>query len=179
MPPKPAPAGTLRGAEDAALEQLHDYAGDPLARELFEPYFACFYNTQDLDAKSIIDQLAVVEDSCGVTGLRTVSERFKLIDNDETGYQSVLVPYRRGEEDDEFARFVGTLRKNGTARWLMRKLQRYSVSLPPHEFNAMRDRGDLEEVIPQCWVVRSVAQYRNDLGLLITTDRQDASALFQ
>lgn len=177
MPPKPAPAGTLRGAEDAALEQLHDYAGDPLARELFEPYFACFYNTQDLDAKSIIDQLAVVEDSCGVTGLRTVSERFKLIDNDETGYQSVLVPYRRDENDDTFAKLVAMLKKDGPARWLMRKLQRYSVSLPPHEFKAMRDRGDLEEVIPQCWVVRSVAQYRNDLGLVVGASSHAANAL--
>ncbi len=168
IPPKDAPAGTLRFAEQAAKEVLHDHQGDPLDRTLFEPYFRLFCEAQDRDVKKIVDLLKVDEPTCGVTGLRTAAERFKLIDSEETGYQSVFVPYRRHDGDDTFEMLVSTLRKDGPTRWLMRKLQRYSVSLPPYEFDFLRSHRDISEEFPSLWLVRSAAQYKNSIGLEIT-----------
>lgn len=173
VPPKPAPKGTLRIAEDAAKIALHGAGSDALDRKLLETYFMQFYATHALDSRNIASRLQPAEHSFGVVGLRQVGEDFKLIDDGETGYRSVLVPYRSSERDETFAALIGTLAKQGQSRWLMRKLQRYAVSVPPHEFAAMVGRGDLHEVVPQCWVVRSAAQYRSDLGLIVTDDFHD------
>lgn len=176
---KDAPAGTLRMAETAAKEVLHGHNGDALDRGLFEPYFRRFYEQQDRDAKTIVDKLEPHRPSFGITGFKQAAEAFKLIDNDETGYRSVLVPYCRNADDNTFDKLTGTLRRDGPARWLLRKLQRYSVSLPPHEFEALRDRGDIEEIVPDFWMVRSVAQYRGDLGLCVDAGAHDAAHLNQ
>lgn len=170
---KDAPAGTLRMAETAAKEVLHGHNGDALDRELFATYFERFYDQQDRDAKTIVDKLEPHRPTFGIIGFKQAAEAFKLIDNDETGYRSVLVPYRRKADGDTFDKLIGTLRKDGPARWLLRKLQRYSVSLPPHEFNALRDRRDIEEAVPDFWVLRSPAQYGVTLGLLV--DKRMAS----
>jgi len=174
---KDAPAGTLRMPETAAKEILHGYQGDPLDRALFTPYFSRFYNQQDRDAKTIVEKLEPHRPSFGIVGFEQAADAFKLIDNDETGYRSVFVPYRRDEADDGFEMLIATIRKHGPARWLLRKLQRYSVSLPPHEFKALQGRRDIEEVLPNFWVVRSAAQY-TAIGLLTDPRTLDASALF-
>lgn len=174
---KDAPRGTLRMAESAAREVLHGYEGDALDRKLFEPYFTLFYNAQDRDAKRIVEKLEVDGDTGYVRNLRDAADAFKLIDNEETGYQSVYVPYRRNDSDDSFEMLITLLRRDGPERWLLRKLQRYTVSLPPHEFQTMRDRRDIEEVLPGFWVVQSVAQYSGTLGLLVDRGAQDARSL--
>lgn len=172
VPPKPAPSGTLRIAEAAAKTVLHGGSDDPLARASMKLYFERYYNDQDLDGRGIIKLLA--PDDWGHADLHTASEKFKLIEDAESGYQSVLVPYRLNGDDELFQELTGLLRTQGPARWLMRKLQRYSVSLPPYQFEPMRDRGDLEEVIPGCFIVISDAQYRNDVGLMVTVEKHHA-----
>ncbi|MBA4287272.1 MAG: CRISPR-associated endonuclease Cas3'' [Xanthomonadaceae bacterium] len=172
-----APRGSLRMAESAAREVLHGHQGDALDRRLFEPYFALFYNAQDRDAKKIVEKLEVDASTGYVKHLRDAADDFKLIDNDETGYQSVYVPYKQCEGDEAFEKLITLLRRDGPERWLLRKLQRYTVSLPPHEFQAMRDRRDIEEVLPGFWVVRSAAQYSGTLGLLVDRRALDASSL--
>ena len=174
---KDAPMGTLRMAENAAREVLHGCQDDALDRKLFGAYFALFYNAQDRDAKKIIEKLEVDPATGYVKNLRDAAEAFKLIDNDETGYQSVYVPYRQCAADDNFEKLITLLRRDGPERWLLRKLQRYTVSLPPHEFKTMRDRRDIEEALPGFWVVQSVAQYSGTLGLLVDRGTQDASSL--
>lgn len=167
VPPKGAPPGVLRMAEQAATGVLRDWSGDPLALELFRPYFERLYRTATLDEKNIRDLLKVDGDSLGCVGLREAARRFQLIDDEETGYRSVFVPYRRGPDDTHFATLVGLLRKDGPARWLLRKLQRYAVSLPGYQFKALQQRGDVEEVQPGAFVLKSDAQYDPVLGLLI------------
>jgi len=174
---KDAPRGSLRMAESAAREVLHGHPGDALDRKLFEPYFALFYNAQDRDAKKIVEKLEVDTGTGYVKNLRDAADVFKLIDDDETGYQSVYVPYRRCADDDNFEKLVTLLRRDGPERWLLRKLQRYTVSLPPHDFRAMRDQRDIEETLPGFWVVRSVVQYSGTLGLLVDKEAKDAASL--
>lgn len=174
---KDAPRGMLKLAENAAREVLHGHHGDALDRNLFERYFALFHNAQDRDAKRIVEKLEVDAGTGYVKGLREAAEAFKLIDNDETGYQSVYVPYRQCEGDNNFETLITLLRRDGPERWLLRKLQRYTVSLPPHEFAAMRDSRDIEEALPGFWVVRSAAQYSVALGLLVDRRALEASSL--
>ncbi|HBK56073.1 MAG TPA: CRISPR-associated helicase/endonuclease Cas3, partial [Xanthomonadales bacterium] len=165
VPPKPAPPGLLRMAEQATIGVLDGWSGKPLDRALFQPYFERLYRSADLDAKGITREFEVDRDSFGCVGLRRAADAFKLIDNEESGYRSVYVPYRRPDKPEAFDTLLGSLRKDGPQRWLLRALQRYAVSLPDHQFRALQDRRDIEEITPGLFVLRSEAQYDGDLGL--------------
>lgn len=173
---KDAPRGMLKMAESAARVALHGHHGDVLDRGLFEKYFLAFYNAQDRDAKKIVEKLEVDAETGYVKNLRDAADAFKLIDNDETGYQSVYVPYRRCESDDNFAMLITLLQRDGPERWLLRKLQRYTVSLPPNEFQLLCERRDIEEVLPGYWMLKSAAQY-GETGLIVDPNEMNPLAL--
>jgi len=165
VPPKPAPPGLLRMAEQAAIGVLDGWLGKPLDLRLFRPFFERFYRSTALDAKGIRELLRVDRDSMGCVGLRRAADAFQLIDNEESGYRSVYVPYRRPDQPDAFDVLLGRLRKGGPERWLMRKLQRYAVSLPGNQFALLERSNDVEEIAPGVFVLRSEAQYDMALGL--------------
>lgn len=167
VPPKPAPQGLLRFAEQAAIGVLDGWQGKPLDRALFRPYFESFYRSAALDAKDIRGLLKIDRDSLGCVGLRQAADAFQLIDNEEGGYRSVFVPYRRRADPDAFDVLIASLRKDGPQRWLLRKLQRYAVSLPGSQFGLLERRADVDEIVPGVFVLRSEAQYHAVLGLLI------------
>lgn len=167
VPPKPAPPGLLRMAEQAAIGVIEGWQGKPLDLCLFRPYFERLYRNANLDAKSIRELLKVDRDSMGCVGLRQAADAFQLIDNEESGYRSVYVPYRRADTVDAFGVLIGALRKDGPERWLLRKLQRYAVSLPGNQFALLERHGDVEEIVPGMFVLKSDAQYDATLGLLV------------
>lgn len=74
----------------------------------------------------------------------------------------------RGPEgaDTTIEVLLGTLRKDGPERWLMRKLQRYTVTIPRREALRLLGQGDLEEVIPGLFVQVGDTLYDPNLGLL-------------
>jgi CRISPR-associated endonuclease/helicase Cas3 len=177
VPPQPSPPGLLRQGEQATVGLLAGHEGDPLQRQLFEAYFERLYRGAELDARGIRGWLEPDRDSFGCVGLRRAADAFQLIDNEESGYRSVFVPYRRDGEDNTFAELLALLRKNGPARWLMRRLQRYAVSLPGRQFDALLRRGDIEEIRPGLFALKSEAQYHPVLGLLVD-EPLSAAALF-
>ncbi len=142
---------------------MHGLRGDPLQRELYARYFDEFYRGCDLDKQGIV-RLLRPDRSGGVVGLREAADRFRLIQNEQTG---VLVPYQRNADDHRCLGLLAALRKEGPERGLLRRLQRYSVSLPPWEFERLKNAGDLEEIYPGIWALIAAAQYDADLGLLV------------
>lgn len=158
--PKPAPPGSLRKGEDACRDVLHGHAGHSLERGLFGRYFERFYRACDLDEHRIADLLKVDGQTLAVN-FRTAAEKFRLIRDEDS--VPVIVLYRG--EDSEADKWIATLRKEGPQRWLMRKLQRYTVNI--HRRNALRlfDQGDIEEATPGLYVQVSDWLYHPDLGL--------------
>ncbi len=167
VPEAAAPPGLLRQGEQATISLLTGHVGDPLDHRLFDDYFTQLYRGCDLDEKRIGDELNPRKYRPGLLNLRSAADKFRLIDNEESGYRSVYVPYRRDEADEEFKVLVATLRKDGVQRWLLRKLQRYSVNLPGRQFDQLQRHGDLEEILPGIFVLMSDAQYDECLGLLL------------
>jgi CRISPR-associated endonuclease/helicase Cas3 len=68
------------------------------------------------------------------------------------------------------------LRKQGPERWLMRKLQRYTVTIHRREAHKLLSQGDIEEIIPGLYVQVSDWLYDNDLGLLLDDALPSADA---
>jgi CRISPR-associated endonuclease/helicase Cas3 len=137
VPPKPAPPGLLRQAAQISVSLLSDGQGDVLARSLAKQFFEHLYvRAPSLDKFGIHELLT--QDARDVQiQLRTVAEKFRLID--DSAYQTILVRY------GDSAKWLDMLEKEGPQRWLMRKLQRYSVNIPKRLFLQLEQRGDVQE----------------------------------
>lgn len=159
IPPKPAPPGLLRKGEDACRDVLHGHPGHSLERDLFGRYFERLYRACDLDEQRIVDLLKVDGQTLAVN-FRTAAEKFRLIRDED----SVPVIVRYNGDGSEAEKWIATLRKDGPQRWLMRKLQRYTVNI--HRRDALRlvSQGDIEEAIPGLFVQVSDWLYHPDLG---------------
>ena len=172
VPPKPAPPGPLRRAEDTTVSLLSGSSDYTLTRDVFSHYFKHFYmRAPSLDKYDIVGTLR--PDGSGDDQLkvqfRTVAQRFRLID--ESGYRSILVRY------GESPVLIGRLQKEGPERWLMRKLQRYTVSLPEWQFQKLLANGDVFEVYPGMFAQTADVLYHPQLGVLVDNTNPDPSDL--
>lgn len=165
IPPQPAPPGLLRKGEDACRSVLHTCSGNPLERALFARYFERLYHACELDAHGIHELLKVDGQTLAVN-FRSAAERFRLIQDEDSA--AVLVRYRGADgNDDAIDMWLNTLRKDGPERWLMRKLQRYTVTIPRRQAMDLLRQGDVEEAIPGLFVQVSDWLYDARLGLLL------------
>jgi CRISPR-associated endonuclease/helicase Cas3 len=161
VPPERPPMGHLRKGADACIATLHGQAHDPLARALFDRYFKAFYHSVDLDSHGIVAKLKVESRTLAVQ-FRAAAQAFRLIDDQDTA--TVLVRY--APQRDEIEKLLGILATQGPQRWLMRKLQRYTVSIPKREADKMLDQGSLTLPMPGLYVqVNAENLYDPMLGL--------------
>ncbi|PXV81059.1 MULTISPECIES: hypothetical protein [Nitrosomonas] len=98
----------------------------------------------------------------GVIQFRTAAARFHLID--DSAYQTILVRYDNNDA------LLGQLKKEGPHRWLMRKLQRYSVNLPRHVFAQLEAKGDVYQIWPGIYAQTSAALYNDKLGVVFDSN---------
>lgn len=172
VPPKSAPPGALRRAADATISLLQGTSKHPMARELFYRYFEHFYmrvpSLDKHDVTELLNPQGGKDDPLKVQ-FRTAAQRFRLID--ESGYRSILVRY------GESPALIGRLRKEGPERWLMRKLQRYAVSLPEHQFQKLLADGDICEICPGQFAQKADPLYHPELGILVDEASPDPNAL--
>lgn len=172
VPPKPVPPGPLRRAAETTVSLLTGQNGPVFDAVLFQAYFRRFY----VDARSL-DKYGITElltpqggnDDPLKVQFRTAAQRFRLID--ESGYHSVIVRY------DDSPGLIGRLQKEGPERWLMRKLQRYTVSLPKHQFRKLVNDGDVMEIWSGMFAQTSDVSYHPELGLLVDATSPDPSDL--
>lgn len=159
VPPKPAPIGLLRYAEDTSRSLLFGNKSDVLARDLARQFFEHLYvRAPSLDKHGIHELLTQDARECEIQ-LRTVAEKFRLID--DSAYQTILVRY--GDNDV----LLGKLEKDGPQRWLMRKLQRYSVNLPKRLFAQLEKQGDVREIWPGIYAQVGDKLYDKSLGVVV------------
>ncbi len=137
VPPKPAPPGLLRQAAQISVSLLSGGQDDALARSLAKRFFEHLYvRAPSLDKFGIHDLLTQDARDAQIQ-FRTVAEKFRLID--DSAYQTILVRY------GDSTKWLDILEKEGAQRWLMRKLQRYSVNIPKRLFLQLEQRGDVQE----------------------------------
>ena len=111
-----------------------------------------------------INELLKVDGQTLAVNFRTAAEKFKLIQDEDSA--PVIVCYRgKSSSDDTIDILLHTLRKQGPERWLMRKLQRYTVTIHRREVMNLLSQGDVQEIIPGLYVQISDWLYHPDLGL--------------
>jgi len=160
IPPKSSPPGTLRRAEQTTVSLLSGSTSDPMARELFTRYFEHFYVKADSLDKHGINNLLARDARELKIQFRTAAEKFRLIDDGES--QAILVWYGDSQT------LIGKLKKDGPERWLMRKLQRYSVNLPRRVVDKLVETGEVQEVWMGIFAQAVSTLYDDEVG--VTTD---------
>ena len=151
--------------EGACRSVLHSHAGDPLDRALFERYFRQLYYQCELD-KHGIEKLLTVDGKTLAVNFRTAAEKLRLIDDADQA--SVIVLYRGPDgQDATVDQRLAQLRRDGAARWLLRALQRYTVSIRQRDAQRLLAQGDIAELLPGLFVQVSDLAYDATLGLWI------------
>lgn len=163
VPPKPAPLGLLRQGENASRDVLHDMPPSPFTRANFAAYFERLYFGCQLD-KACIGNLLAVDASELAVSFRSAAERFKLID-DEDSLPIVVSYYGKNGQNREIDGLLGKLKQDGPQRWLMRKLQRYTVNLHKNQALALLARGDIEGILPGLYAQTNSWLYDPEIGL--------------
>jgi CRISPR-associated endonuclease/helicase Cas3 len=161
VPPKRAPAGPLRMAEEGGLLSLQERAPDPLSPDRFRDYFRALYykHGERLDHRGVLSLL----DHGGELKIRfrTAAERFRLIDDAQA---PVLVRHR----NHTLLRHLESLRakKWEPDRLTRRTLQRFVVGLPRRLHAALAASGKIEEWFPGIWVQVSSDLYDPCVGFV-------------
>lgn len=177
VPPEPPPPGFMRRAMHKTISVLSRNKNDPLARENFSRFFRLFYDDCDLDKQKInalLTPKGTGEDALQVQ-FRTAAKRFRLIDDSGT---SVLVRYHADEQNDEIGMLLSQLRNQGPSRWLIRKLQRYSVNVSEWHFRQLQNDSQIEEIWPGIWSqMEGTILYHPILGLALDSEAPAAADL--
>lgn len=182
VPPRPAPIGALRMAEDGGRQALMHAGDDPLAPERFAEYFRELYwkYGDRLDAKRILDHLEP-DAQLGIR-FRTAAREFRLI---EDTYQPVVVRYvpsdgardsvagatpANAREAFDINDLLDRLRHKPPSRDDYRRLQRFVVSIPRYLHDRLRAERQIEELHPGLFVQVSSWLYDPTLGLRVGDD---------
>jgi CRISPR-associated endonuclease/helicase Cas3 len=178
VPPKPAPPGLLRQAEQTtrALWSALAQGAPPLAVERFPEYFRSLYGDAFLDEKGIVELLRVGRE--GDVNFRTAAESFRLIDNQESA--TVFVHYVRQGQEAGIDILLKKLQKEGPDRWLLRKLQRYGVTIYQHDLQRLLAGGDVVSLGADCpglYVQASDLLYDPVLGVNVDGAPGDPASL--
>lgn len=176
----PLPGGTLRTAAQQGwlTLQLPEIADDLLGVRSVEKYFSLLYSGAQKGDANGMDKYGVLtallprkcprtQDDMLCFKFKTLGETFRLIDSNTT---TVIIPY--GEEGRDLCEQLRRLFDPSERRDIVRKLQRYTVSLYGCEPLDRDGRPIAERVHDAYWVLTSPEQYYSeDFG--VTTEPQE------
>lgn len=162
VPPRPAPPGQLRRAEQATVSLAANGNIDPLAPATFDRYFRHFYLSEPDWDKHDIEGLLVRDARAMQFQFRTAARSFRYVDDADT--QPILVWW------GDSRTLIGRLEKEGPERWLMRKLQRYSVNLHRRVVERLLSTGEVREIWPGIFAQGVDTLYHPHLGVVIDND---------
>jgi CRISPR-associated endonuclease/helicase Cas3 len=168
VPPHGRLPDMVKKGADKTIDVLHGIVEQPLARTRFANYFERLFSACELDAKGICEDLFMAHDKLDghelAVNFRSAADKFRLIADEDSA--PIIVRYRgAGGQDDSIDKWLATLRKEKPQRWLMRKLQRYTVNLHRIQAMTLLNQGDIEEIMPGLFVQVSDWLYHSELGL--------------
>ena len=159
----PRPLAQVRAGVTATRAILAEETADPLSPAAFIRYFPRYYaGFPSRDRHGIVDSLRNRGDFA--IDFRAAASRFKLVDDEQQA--TVIVPYVNPEADAAGSRpLIDQLRSGAHDRWLLRKLQRYTVTVPRKTISVWQARRDVEEVQPELYLLVDGLRYDRRYGL--------------
>ena len=140
--------GFLKQAEDITQELLATgVLAEPLAPASFRQYFELLNSRGDRDKHSIMGLLCAKSSGDAPLEIyfREAAARFRLIDDKGV---SIVVPFvPDGSEQSSVDEWVKMLGLDASQKWIYRKLQRYTVTVPEKLANELQERGCIKPVV--------------------------------
>jgi len=159
VPSKGTPIGLMRKGADTFKEMMSnrsDNKNSLLEPQAFHNYLKLFYSKIDnFDKADISDSLWKDAQSMKFQ-FATAARDFRLIDDKNA--QTILIEYKDG------CNMINQLKRFGPEPWLMRKLQRYTVSINERDFAEIRKAGLIVE-LHGCWIQDYQKLYNQHSGL--------------
>lgn len=173
----PAPLHGLRAAAQATRSALLDERPRMLRPDLFERYFPLYYaGFPSRDRRGIVEHLRNNADLS--FDFRSAADKFRLVDDEDQA--SVIVPYESiAPKARSIRMLIASVRRGDADRWLLRALQRYTVSARRRQVEAWQSRGDVVEVLPGLFLLLDELRYDARYGLLPEGRTLDAASLVQ
>lgn len=159
VPSKGTPIGLMRKGADTFKEILINKADNEnslLEPQAFHNYFKLFYSKIDNFDKTDIGDSLWKDAKSMKFQFATAARDFRLIDDKNA--QTILVEYKDGNE------LIQLLKRKGPEPWLMRKLQRYTVSVNERDFAEIQKAGLIVE-LHGCWIQDYQKLYNQHSGL--------------
>ncbi len=133
------PGGSYRTGTEIALSMLNEHIGNLDEPDVPRAYFTSLFQTLDTDARGIQARRAALD-------FPEVARRFRMIE-DETA--SVVVDYGSADDRREVRRLLDRLRGGAPdARFVLRRLQPYMVSVRRREADRYERQGLISWVVP-------------------------------
>ena len=150
------PPGFLRQAAQTTMELLKSgQLADPLSPQAMQAFFTKL-NGQGSRDKQDICQLLQAKSSPDAPleiQFREAASKFRLID--DPGVSVVVAFCPHGKAESPVYAWLRTLEKDASQKWVYRKLQRYSVSLPETLAKKLFNLGAIEQKAGQMVVLSS------------------------
>lgn len=160
VPPAAAPIGHLRKGEQATRALLAVEGSDAVLTPAgFRRYFDLLYSSVELDKEGIVAMLTEGAQR-GEFPFKTVAAKFQLIAEEGSG--TILVPF-----GDTGLELVERLERIGPERWLLRRLQRFTVSIHQGHVRGLSAIGAIREVGQDTYTLVDRARYDERLGLVV------------
>jgi CRISPR-associated endonuclease/helicase Cas3 len=159
VPSKGTPIGLMRKGADTFKELLSNWSNNEnslLEPNAFQDYFKLFYSKIDSFDKADIDDSLWKDAQSMQFQFASAARDFRLIDDKNA--QTILVEYKNGND------LIHLLKCKGPEPWLMRKLQRYTVSVNERDFAEIRKAGLIVEQ-HGCWIQDYQKLYNQHSGL--------------
>jgi CRISPR-associated endonuclease/helicase Cas3 len=157
----PKPLHQVRTAAQATRSVVQG-GGDALSPAAFEHYFQLYYaGFASRDKHGIVEHLR--KNSRFEFEFRTAADKFRLVEDEDQA--SVIVTYLSTGAESMLS-FVEKLRQGETDRWLLRKLQRYTVGVRRKLLDTWQAQGDVKELVPGIYLLIDALRYDDRLGLL-------------
>lgn len=168
IPPKPSPQGPLRKGENIARNLLKQGNADPLTPATFTRYFEeLYWKANSLDKYNIEDLLSKDVHDLQIQ-FRTAASLFKIIDDSK--YAPVVVRFKDSKD------FLDRIDPQQIDKYLLRKLQRYTITIPKQIHSKLLVEGKIQEIEETGIFIQSVdSQYDLVKGFLDDQDHLDPS----
>ena len=173
----PMPLQALRLGAGATRSVLATGLADALSPAAFERYFPLYYaGFQSRDRHGIVEHLRNRGDFA--IEFRSAADKFRLVDDADQA--SVIVPYASSDPNTSGIQpLLDTLQRGEVERWLLRKLQRYTVNTRKRAVDSWMRTGDVREIQPGIYLLVDGLRYDNRYGLITAAQMLDPEAFVQ
>ena len=174
VPPTQPPGGLLEKAFQVTASLLKGFDGKIDRPEMVHRYFEQLRGAlRNFDAQQVLPLLQDDANNINIQ-FRTAALRFQMIEEQSF---TLFVDYGHDEaEEEQVKSWLAMLDGEQESRWLIRKLQPFSISLYHYQKQPLLNAGVIKETASGYYVIDGAAVYDSHLGFVMPEDHQSAKS---